>query len=453
MIRFINRDYEISLLKEEWEKKGAQFVVIYGRRRIGKTALITEFTKDKDGIFYIAEDVNKKVQINDFKGKIASFFKDDLLKTLDISEWGDLFSYLKKIIPVDKKIHITIDEFSYFMKNNPALASALQKFWDSYLSKTNTFLLVSGSIFGLMSEGILSTSSPLYGRRTRDMLLRELSFKNASKFLEMPFEEKLKTYMVVGGVPEYLLKARFYPSSKKLFEKEFASKDGYFYREPYYLLSQDFKEIKTYFTILNAIAYGNTKPSDIANFAGIKTREIYPYLENLMRLNFIEKITPIAKSGKSGIYLIKDVFFDCWFNFVHKNREFIERDQYKPSKQDMNTYFGKRFEIIARDEFTPELTVASKIGKWWHKSEDIDIVALDERKKHALFFECKWKDLTYNKSLNILEELKEKAVFVEWFNDKRKERYGIIAKKMEDKESLRKKGFLVYDLEDWKQKA
>ena len=199
MIRFVDRDYEISLLNEEWKKNGAQFVVIYGRRRIGKTALITEFTKDKDGIFYIAEDVNKKVQINDFKEKIASFFKDDLLKTLEISEWGDLFSYLEKIIPVDKKIHITIDEFSYFMKNNPPLASALQKFWDSYLSKTNTFLLVSGSIFGLMSEGILSTSSPLYGRRTKDMLLRELSFKNASKFLEMPSEEKLKTYMAVGG--------------------------------------------------------------------------------------------------------------------------------------------------------------------------------------------------------------------------------------------------------------
>ena len=450
MIRFVDRDYEISLLNEEWKKNGAQFVVIYGRRRIGKTALITEFTKDKDGIFYIAEDVNKKVQINDFKEKIASFFKDDLLKTLEISEWGDLFSYLEKIIPVDKKIHITIDEFSYFMKNNPPLASALQKFWDSYLSKTNTFLLVSGSIFGLMSEGILSTSSPLYGRRTRDMLLRELSFKNASKFLEMPSEEKLKTYMAVGGVPEYLLKARFYPSFKKLFEKEFTSKDGYFYREPYYLLSQEFKEIRTYFTILNAIAYGNTRPSYIANFAGIKTREIYPYLENLMRLNFIEKITPITKSGKSGIYLIKDVFFDCWFNFVHKNREFIERDQYKPNKQDMNTYFGKRFEIIVRKEFAPELVASSKIGKWWHKDQEIDIVGLNENKKQIAFFECKWKDISYNQSLKILEELKEKAGFVKWFNKQRKEHYGVIAKKIENKKGLREKGYLIYDLDDWK---
>jgi len=450
MIRFVDRDYEISLLNEEWKKNGAQFVVIYGRRRIGKTALITEFTKDKDGIFYIAEDVNKKVQINDFKEKIASFFKDDLLKTLEISEWGDLFSYLEKIIPVDKKIHITIDEFSYFMKNNPPLASALQKFWDSYLSKTNTFLLVSGSIFGLMSEGILSTSSPLYGRRTRDMLLRELSFKNASKFLEMPFEEKLKTYMAVGGIPEYLLKARFYPSFKKLFEKEFTSKDGYFYREPYYLLSQEFKEIRTYFTILNAIAYGNTRPSDIANFAGIKTREIYPYLENLMRLNFIEKITPITKSGKSGIYLIKDVFFDCWFNFVHKNREFIERDQYKPSKQDVNTYFGKRFEIIVRKEFAPELVASSKIGKWWYKDQEIDIVGLNEDKKEISFFECKWKDVSYNQSLKILEELKEKAGFVKWFNKQRKEHYGVIARKIENKKGLREKGYLIYDLDDWK---
>ena len=451
MIRFINRDYETSLLNEEWNKEGAQFVVIYGRRRIGKTALITEFTKDKDGIFYIAEDVNKKVQINDFKEKIGSFFKDDLIKTLEISEWRDLFSYLEKIIPRDKKIHITIDEFSYFMKNDPALASALQKFFDSFLSKTNMFLLVSGSIFGLMSEGILSASSPLYGRRTRDMLLRALSFKNAGKFLEMPFEEKLKTYMLVGGIPEYLLKARFYPNSKKLFEKEFASRDGYFYREPYYLLSQEFKEIKTYFSIINAIAYGNTKPSAIANFSGIKTREIYPYLENLIRLHFVERVTPVVGGKKSGIYLINDVFFDCWFNFVHKNREFIERGHYKPGKQDMNSYFGKRFEIIARNEFIPRLFASSKIGKWWYKDKDVDIVALDEHKKQIAFFECKWKDLTYNKSLGILEELKKKAVFVEWFNDKREEQYGLVVKKIEGKEDLRKKGFLIYDLEDWKQ--
>ena len=270
MIRFIDRGYELSLLNEEWEKNEAQFVIVYGRRRIGKTTLISEFIKDKPGIFYIADDVNKKVQINDFKEKIASFFDDNLLKNIVFEEWKDLFEYLKKILPKNKRLHITIDEFSYFIKNDPALASVLQKFWDTFLKKTRIFLLVSGSIFGLMSEKILSASSPLYGRRTRDILLKQLALKDACEFTKIDFEEKLKIYMGIGGVPEYLLKAKDFSNSKEFFKKEFVSKDGYFYREPYYLLSQEFKEIKTYFTILNAIAYGNTKPSEIANFVGLK---------------------------------------------------------------------------------------------------------------------------------------------------------------------------------------
>jgi hypothetical protein len=449
MISFIDRAYEMSLLEKEWGKKQAQFIVIYGRRRIGKTALITEFTKNKEGVLYIAEDVNKKVQINDFKEKIANYFQDDLLNNLEINEWKDFFSYLEKILPKKEKIHITIDEFSYFIKNDPALTSSLQKFWDTFLSKTSIMLLVSGSIFDLMSEKILSSSSPLYGRRTKDLLLRELGFFDSCSFLNMGFEEKLKTYMVIGGVPEYLLKANDYSNSLDFIENEFLHHDGYFYREPYFLLSQEFKEIKTYFTIINAIAYGNTKPSDIANFAGIRTREIYPYLENLIRLGFIEKITPF-QNNRSGIYIIRDVFFDFWFNFVHKNRDRIERNQCRLSKQDLNNYFGKRFEMIVRNEFIKNMVNADFIDKWWFKDNDIDIVVANDKDKKIKFFECKYKVLSYNKVLDIIEDLKEKAGFVKWFNDERKEKFGVVAKKIEKKDILRKQGFLVYDLDDWK---
>ncbi|RLF60080.1 MAG: ATP-binding protein [Thermoplasmata archaeon] len=449
MIRFINRDNELNLLTEEWNKEQAQFIVIYGRRRIGKTSLITEFTKNKKGVFYIAEDVNKKVQIHDFKEKIANYFQDDLLKNLEIMKWKDLFSYLEKIIPKNEKMHITIDEFSYFIKNDPSLTSSLQKFWDMFLSKTNIMLIVSGSIFGLMSEKILSSSSPLYGRRSRDLLLKEMNFKNSSFFLDMAFEEKLKTYMTIGGVPEYLLKAKYYPDSKEFIEKEFINHDGYFFREPYFLLSQEFKEIKTYFTIINAIAYGNTKPSHISNFAGIRTREIYPYLENLIRLNFIKKITPIH-NNRYGIYIIKDVFFDFWFNFVHKNRDKIERNQYKLSKKDLNTYLGKRFEIIVRDEFIAKMIKADTIEKWWYKDKEIDIVTVDNKNKQINFLECKYKSLSYNLVLNIIKDLENKSSHVNLYNDERKEKFGVIAKKIDKKDELRKQGFLVYDFQDWK---
>ncbi len=112
---------------------------------------------------------------------------------------------------------------------------------------------------------------------------------------------------------------------------------------------------------------------------------------------------------------------------------------------------GPLFEEIVR-QYIWKLTYNNfnKIGKWWHKDQEIDLVALNENKKQIAFFECKWKTLGYNQSLKILKELKEKTPYVKWFNKQRKEQYGLIAKKIENKKDLRKEGFLVYDLEDWK---
>src|SRR3989344_4666234 len=289
MVGFVDRENELLGLERAWKSHEASFVVLYGRRRIGKSRLIQEFLKGKKSLYFIAEDSNKKVQITEFREKIAEFFGDSFLAETEISEWGALFEYMKKIVPSDEKICIAIDEFSYLVKNDPAILSAFQKFWDMFLSKTRVCFIASGSIFGLMSEHVLSSASPLYGRRTKDFLLEPLSFKDSFLFFKMSLEDSFKTFFATAGIPEYLLKAHSYPGSKEFFEKEFFKKDGYFYREPYYLLSQEFKEIKTYFTILNAISFGNTRPAEIANFAGIKAREIYPYLENLIRLNFVKR--------------------------------------------------------------------------------------------------------------------------------------------------------------------
>ncbi|PKK85136.1 MAG: ATP-binding protein [Thermoplasmata archaeon HGW-Thermoplasmata-1] len=445
MVRFINRTYEMALLSEEWAKKGARFFVIYGRRRIGKTRLIEEFMKGKNGLFYVAEDTNKAVQIRELKEKFAGFFKDDLLKRLDITNWGDFFAYLEKIVPRAERFYIAIDEFSFIVKNDKGFASAIQKFWDSFLSKTNAFLLVSGSLFGVMSEDVLSSSSPLYGRRTRDMRLRELRFRHSCEFLDMPAEEKVKVYMAIGGIPEYLLRAKDYKGADEFFKKEFISRDGYFYREPQYLLSRELKEIKTYFTILNAIAYGNTRPTDIANFAGIGTREIYPYLEALEEFGFIERSVPITGDKKSGIYVIRDAMFDFWFNFVFKNKEYIEREQAKIEKTDLNAYFGKRFEFFIRDDVLPGLLPEARIGRWWYKDTEIDLVALEEEK--AFFFECKWSDLKESEARGILAALREKAKLV-GIKDNKAEIFGLFAKKIEGKEKLLKEGFMAFDLED-----
>jgi hypothetical protein len=431
-IRFIDREYELKLLEQEWKQNRARFIILYGRRRIGKTRLLFEFLKNKSGFYWVAEDNNKKVQINDLKNKLAEFFKDDFLRKIELNEWNELFEYLERIIDKQRKFFIVLDEFSYLIKNGYEIASVMQKFIDRFLQKTKVFFIVSGSLFGLMLEKVLSSTSPLYGRRDRDILLTQLECRHALKFLPMKFEDKLKTYLIIGGIPEYLKKAHRYKTFSNFLLNEFFSKDGYFFREPYFLLSQEFKEIKTYFTILNAIAYGNVNANNIANFVGIKTREIYPYIENLIRLNFVKKEIPLFAKRKYGIYVIRDVMFDFWFNFVHKNREDIEEEMFYPSKSMFNEYFGKRFEIFIRDEVFHDIFKGfTKIGKWWYKDKEIDIVAINEKTKEILFAECKWKDNV--DAYKVLQELKEKAKYVKWFDQERREFYAIFAKSFKNK--------------------
>ncbi len=269
----------------------------------------------------------------------------------------------------------------------------------------------------------------------------------------MPLQEALELYMTIGGVPEYLLKASEYTDFKDFVEKEFFNKYGYFYREPYFIISQEFKELKTYFSILNAIAYGNTKPVEIANFTGLNAREIYPYLENLLRLGFVERQVSIIGNPKKGIYLIKDHVFDFWFNFVFKYREEIERGVFNLRNKDewISSFFGKKFEVFVLNEFIFNiLPDYKKIGKWWHKNEEIDIIALNDEKSEIVFIECKWSSLGVREIEKILTDLKRKAPLVKWQNAERKEQYGIIAKTIEKKEAFREKGYLAFDLDDFK---
>ncbi len=449
MVRFIDRGDEIGLLEEEWKKKKAGFIVVYGRRRIGKTRLLMEFAADKKGIYFIGEDTSRQIHIRDLKNAFADFFNDSFLRNTEIRDWSNFFEYLKKIIPEKERFYIILDEFSYFIKVDDSITSSLQKFWDLFLSRTNAFFVVSGSIFGLMEESILSSSSPLYGRRTRDILLGQLPARHAAMFLETSFEEKLKTIMCIGGIPEYLIKASESDNFRSFVENEFFKKSGYFYREPYYLLSQEFKEIKTYFSIITAIALGNTKATEIANFVGIDSREIYPYLENLIRHGFIKKEISVVGDRKGGIYLIEDNFFDFWFNFVYLNRNSIEKKSYSANEHDLNRYLGKRFEMLIRTDIFQEIfgPKFEKIGRWWHKDKEIDIVALNENAKEILFGECKWQNKV--NSEKIAKELAEKTRFVDWNLNKRKESYAVFAKSFSKRVSeFEGKRVYCFDLRD-----
>lgn len=445
MIReFIDREEERSLLEREWQNPGGRLIILYGRRKVGKTRLIDEFIRDKSGILYIAEDASPHIQISQFKARCAEYFSDPLLATLEIKTWEQIFLYIAQK-PLNRRTYLVIDEFTYLIKNDPSLLSTLQKVWDHRLAGSEWCLLLSGSILSLMSDLALSSTSPLYGRRTRDMLLRPLSFSYARRFFHFSFSDSLKVYLSIGGIPEYLLKASTYDSADSFYREEFFNRYGYFYHEPYFILSQEFRELKIYQSVLHAVALGNTAPTTIARFCGLDTRHIYPYLESMIRLGLMEKEVPILGNARQGIYRIKDQVFDFWYRFVFSHRQEIETGRFVPSSIDLNPYFGRQFEAFVRDEYAGTVLMGYRTGHWWYKEDEIDLVATNDESSSVVFGECKWGNLSLPEAVKLLAQLKEKAKRVHADRYTQRNYSLFCAGKIEGKGRLRKEGYLIHD--------
>ncbi|CAD5244429.1 ATP-binding protein [Thermococcus camini] len=445
---FIDRENELKLLEEQWANLPS-FVVLYGRRRTGKTRLLVEFSKRKRAFFHTFMEDTRERQIRKLREELASFFNDELFLSLD--DWYSLFKYLS--LKIEEKTLIILDEFSYALKSDRTILSALQRAWDHDLSRKPVMLVLSGSLIGMMVDEVLSYSSPLYGRRTASFRLRPLTVFDSLKFFSN-FRTGLELYMLIGGIPSYLIVASRYRDTGTFVEETFLKPEGFFYDEPYILLSGELRELKTYFSILSAMAHGKTRPSEIASYAGLEGRKVYPYLENLIRLGFVERELPVAKKEKRGIYRLKDPMLLTWFSIVPKNRTGIELGlvTYDDVKEDLQRILGVRFEDVAR-EFLIELNKAEKlpfkftrIGCWWHRGEEIDLVAVEGNMKKVLLVEVKWKDMRKREARGVLKDLKRKFKLMGlegW-----EAYFGLMARKVEGKGGLKEEGFNVWDLDD-----
>lgn len=207
------------------------------------------------------EDTRER-QIRNLRDELAAFFNDELFLSLD--DWYSLFKYLA--LKIEEKTLVILDEFSYALKSDRTILSALQRAWDHDLSKRPVMLVLSGSLIGMMVDEVLSYSSPLYGRRTASFRLRPLTLFDSLKFFS-DFRAGLELYMLIGGIPSYLIVASRYGDTKTFVEETFLRQEGFFYDEPYILLSGELRELKTYFSLLSAMAHGKIRPSEIASYA------------------------------------------------------------------------------------------------------------------------------------------------------------------------------------------
>jgi AAA+ ATPase superfamily predicted ATPase len=459
MSLFIDREAELGALEKFYGVEGAQLVIIWGRRRIGKTELVAQFVRDKPHFNYLAKKLPLAAQVKDF---LKTFCEQTGEYVPDISEWVEGFKFvLGKSATRGKKFVITIDEFPYLIEGDMAVPSVFQAIWDGFLRKENVMLILLGSSVSMMETEVLGYKSPLYGRRSGQLKLEQFDFGKAREFFpRWPIEQAVCAYGILGGVPAYL--AKFDPD-KGLWvnvEQKILDRTELLYDEPQILLKEELREPTTYQIVLEAIAAGKGRVSEIANLTGIPFYNLPKYLRVLVNLGFVEKRYPVTAKRprpRDTFYALKDNFFNFWFRYVWPHRSEIETGNIatvlKKIKSDFGNYIGRFiFEQIAL-QFLAELNRKGKLplrftkaGRWWDRGEEIDIVALDEDKREATFIEVKWADLRGRECEKILNQLREKSGLVKW--KRVKERFGIVARAIEDKGELRRSGYFVWDLED-----
>jgi len=448
IVRFVNRREELSILNTLYEKGGANLVIVCGRRRVGKTRLLLEFLKGKNGIyFYIPRG-----GMNTILSELSKVVEKDFFTGFRFLEFRSFLEYLSR--KFEEGTIVIIDEFQRLSEVEGAI-SLIQKFWDEKFSQQRAMLILSGSSIGLIEKVALKGDAPLYGRRTSTLWLKPLKFMDLQEwFPNFAPEDLVEIYSSFGGTPAYLEKVDENKSPEENIVNLILKKDGALHDEPEYLLLEELRVPNRYMDILTAISLGKCYLSGISDFTKIKRENLTTYLSSLETLNLISREYPVLTERKKSRYVLTDPFFKFWFRFVNPNKAVLElgleEKVWNNIKEDFNAYLGEVFEEIVKEYIVSKVKSgelemdADVLGRWQNEAEEIDFIAYSSREKEGMLFEIKWKELSYEDAKNIILRLIEKSLLVKI----KQKRYGVVAKRIMKKEKLREEGYVALDLED-----
>lgn len=434
MEKFVDRENELEYLNSEYNKKESSLIILYGRRRIGKTSLIKEFGKDKNMIYFLATEETEKQNLKQLSILVAEYLK---LENIEFSDWDSVFKFIVNS-QNDKKIVIVIDEFQYLGKVNLAFPSIFQRIWDNILKDKNVMVILCGSLINMMETQVLNYTSPLYGRRTGQIKLKQIPFKNYNEFYTKQITRKdlIEKYSVTGGVPKYIESFKEKENIYKEIQNNILNNQSYLYEEPYFLLQNEVTEIGSYFSIIKTIAAGNKKMGNIATNLGVNSTNLSKYLQTLINLDILEREIPITEKNpeksKKGRYNIKDNYLAFWFNFIYPNKAFLELGKYdfvmeKIRRNFIDNHVAFVYENICKEKMW-DLNIQGKfgftfdkIGRWWNANEEIDIVAFESNGSDIIFGECKYTNKPMD--VDVLFNLEKKASQVDWMSGRRNEKF------------------------------
>ncbi len=407
---FVNRRRELELLENLWRGRNFSLVIIYGRRRVGKTRLILEFARGKKCIFYVAVESSYDA--------ICREFSECARRTLGFPVSGDIIEVLDAAPNLTgEKLLVVLDEFQYIVEADPSFPSRLQRLIDSKLSRQQMMIILCGSAVSFFEEKLLGYKSPLFGRREASLKLSPLRFFQIREFFpNYRIDELITVYGAVGGTPAYLLKL---DPSKSVTDniRSIITPGSYLYDEALNILRQEVREPRTYLSILAAIAEGKNSPGEVASAAHVDVRTITKYIYLLEELDIIERVRPLG-SKKPVKLRFRDNYFRFWFRYVYKLRSLLETGLVEEAlshiTESLNQYLSQVFEGVVA-ELVPLMykvgalkTRPVEVGTWWYKDMEIDLIARDPGKS-STFVEVKWREMDLKSAIGTLKDLERKA--------------------------------------------
>ena len=405
---FLGREEELRSMEKRYRKERFECVVIYGRRRVGKTSLIKEFCKDKATIYFSAIRGTAGDNLEELSKSIHAYLSPESTSAPVYSSFSDAFEAVTTL-GKEKQLIFVIDEYPYLANADESISSRLQHIIDHVWQNSKIFLILCGSSMSFMENQVLGYESPLYGRRTAQYKIQAMSYRETTKFYpQLSYAEQALLYGITGGIPHYMNKLDIEGSIDDALLENLFDSSSYLFEEPENLLKQELREPAIYNSIITAVAGGASKLNEIATKVGLETGACSKYLKVLLDLGIVKKETPVMeKQGKKTIYLMEDNFFRFWYCFVAKNISAVYSGRihqiYESAvKKYFSDYMGLVFEKICREyllkyEEHPEILIKD-IGQWWgtdkktHKEVQIDIVGIPAEGKEYIIGSCKYKN-------------------------------------------------------------
>ena len=404
----IGRIDEMNQLEQLFESEKFEFLVMYGRRRVGKTTILQEFSQKHDTIFFSAQEKNDALNLQDFSKLVQQHFDGGFIA--DFSNWEDAFAYVGRKATGERTVLI-IDEFPFLAEPNPSIKSILQHTIDHDWKEKRMLLILCGSSVSFMVNAVMGYKSPLYGRSTRSMEVLPFDYVESAEFFpDYSIEEKMIAYGILGGVPRYL---NAFDPKKNIRENiisEILTNGAFLNDEPQTLLRMELREPVVYNSILEAISNGCNKVTEISERIHEERSKCSKYILTLQTIRLVEKHVPCGESenSKKGIYEITDNFYRFWYRFVFSNKNYYSMLGVESAcdeiMDEINDYMGSVFENICRQYLMRQARegrlpfVPYIIEKWWGNNpalkaqDDVDILALDKKGERAIFVECKFRN-------------------------------------------------------------